>query len=283
MEVNKVVRAAKKLSDSEYESWTPTEVYNSFVKDKDMEYATVYEFFDADEILLLCFILPAISSGKDIESIVSNFTKKLTFYTYVFLTELDPEVECEACDGRGTQDCRECAGNGQVDCNECGGRGQVDCSYCDGTGEDEENDTCSYCDGDGDVECDECDGDGYERCSECNGSGNEDCDECNGPGYIETFDKFRGIQFDTITIDDSMISELPYYDFGDVMSEKLADKKNSIVIRQKELICDNDELKGKSDLEAETYYFIGMYDNNPQFRKGVNHILCSNEDTPIVC
>ena len=283
MEVNKVLRAAKKLSDSEYESWTPTAVYNSFVKDKDMEYATVYEFFDADEILLLCFILPAISSGKDIESIISNFTTKLTFYTYVFLTELDPEVECESCDGRGTQDCRECAGNGQVDCSECGGRGQVDCSYCDGTGEDEENDTCSYCDGDGDVECDECDGDGYERCSECNGSGNEDCDECNGPGYIETFDKFRGIQFDTITIDDSMISELPYYDFGDVMSEKLADKKNSIVIRQKELICDNDELKSKSDLETETYYFIGMYDDNPQFRKGVNHILCSNEDTPIIC
>jgi hypothetical protein len=80
-----------------------------------------------------------------------------------------------------------------------------------------------------------------------------------------------------------MISELPYYDFGDVMSEKLADKKNSIVIRQKELICDNDELKSKSDLETETYYFIGMYDDNPQFRKGVNHILCSNEDTPIVC
>jgi RecJ-like exonuclease len=258
-------------------------VYNSFVKDKDMEYATVYEFFDADEILLLCFILPAISSGEDIESIVSNFTTKLTFYTYVFLTELDPEVECEACDGRGTQDCRECSGNGQVDCNECGGRGQVDCGYCDGTGEDEENDTCSYCDGDGDVECDECDGDGYERCSECNGSGNEDCDECNGTGYIETLDKFRGIQFDTITIDDSMISELPYYDFGDVMSEKLADKKNSIVIRQKELICDNDELSSKSDLEAETYYFIGMYDDNPQFRKGVNHILCSNEDTPIIC
>ena len=283
MEVNKVVRAAKKLSDSEYESWTPTAVYNSFVKDKDMEYATVYEFFDADEILLLCFILPAISSGKDIEGIISNFTKKLTFYTYVFLTELDPEVECEACDGRGTQDCRECAGNGQVDCGECGGRGQVDCGQCDGTGEDEENNTCSYCDGDGEVECSECDGDGYERCGECNGSGNEDCDECNGVGYIETLDKFRGIQFDTITIDDSMISELPYYDFGDVMSEKLADKKNSIVIRQKELICDNDELKSKSDLETETYYFIGMYDDNPQFRKGVNHILCSNEDTPIVC
>ena len=99
----------------------------------------------------------------------------------------------------------------------------------------------------------------------------------------ETLDKFRGIQFDTITIDDSMISELPYYDFGDVMSEKLSDKKNSIVIRQKELICDNDELKSKLDLEAETYYFVGMYDDNPQFRKGVNHILCSNEDTPIVC
>jgi hypothetical protein len=282
MDTNKVIRLANKLSDNEFSSFTPTEIYKLRNSDDYDSISTVYNFLTAEEFLLFCFILPAISGDKDYKSIISKFTSNLTFLSYIHINELNPEVDCEECSTSGEQTCHRCGGDGNVDCSQCGGSGDQDCNNCDGTGEVEDGETCSDCLGDGTESCEYCDGSGYERCENCNGRGEENCHNCDGQGYVETTDKFQGTWYYLITIDDKMISELPYYSLGDVLSSSLIKLENCLVLRYVYEVCDNENLNSDS-IEKDTDYFIGFDDDKLEFEKGVNGIHCSNEGTPVIC
>lgn len=110
-------------------------------------------------------------------------------------------VECQECNGDGTNTCYECDGDGEmeVECEECGGAGEtteecpevdcdagwVPCEDCEGEGKDEKGKKCEECDGEGQIECQNCDeGEVMLDCQECDAQGQvtEECEYCYGEG-----------------------------------------------------------------------------------------------------
>ena len=216
------------MSDDEFKGFSPTEVFQYFVSTVDDTIA--YEFLKPKEFILFCFLVHRISNKMSVEGLTLD---RLIAYSYIEITELDPEVECNHCDGTGEMNCSRCGGSGNEDCHECDGNGTIECSVCDGSGEDEEGDTCSNCDGDGSDDCEECGGSGNENCTECYGSGEEKCYNCDD-GYITKEGYYSAVQFFVVTIDPKIYSDIVYYEKMDVLPESLLPSKNinSILVKQ---------------------------------------------------
>jgi len=252
MDADKVFKIAKKMSDDEFEGYTPTEVFRYFVSTS--EETIVYDFLTPKEFkfILFCFLVHRISNKMSTEGLTLD---RLVAYSYIEITELDPEVECEHCDGSGEVSCSECGGSGNEYCDECNGNGGVDCDECDGTGEDEEGNTCRNCDGDGSVDCSECGGGGSFSCQECGGSGEEKCYKCDD-GYITKDGYYSATQFFVVTIDPKISSDIVYYEKMDVLPESLLPSTNinSILVKQdNHSPCDDIE----EEIETGDLYFIG--------------------------
>ncbi len=250
MDADKVFRLAKKMSDDEFNGFSPTEIFQYFVSTVDDTIA--YEFLKPKEFILFCFLVHRISNKMSVEGLTLD---RLIAYSYIEITELDPEVECDHCDGSGEISCSECSGSGNEYCDECGGSGNEDCDVCDGTGEDEEGNTCWKCDGDGSVDCEECVGSGKENCTECNGSGEEKCFNCDD-GYITKEGYYSATQFFVVTIDPKIYSDIVYYEKMDVLPESLlpSNNINSILVKQdNHSPCDDIE----EEIETGDLYFIG--------------------------
>lgn len=128
----------------------------------------------------------------------------------------DKQVDCSACDGKGTKDCVPCSHSGRVKCQSCYGNKFKPCTAypCNGRGRWTDHETtsvwseaegrylsvsvdvdhsCTLCSGSGKVSCHECDiygevkcgycnGAGHTRCTICDGSGHRDCQACNATG-----------------------------------------------------------------------------------------------------
>jgi len=252
MDTDKVLRLAKKMSDEEFRGFSPSEVFQYFVSTADE--TIVYEFLKPKEFILFCFLTHRISNGLSVEDVISKFSQ-LIAYSYIEITELDPESECPRCDGSGEMSCTNCGGSGNEDCNYCDGSGNEECDVCDGSGEDEEGDTCQTCDGDGSKDCNECGGTGTFDCSECHGSGEETCYECDG-GYITKEGYYSAVQYFVVTIDSKIISEIAYYENMDRLPESLLPLQNinSILVKQdNHSPCDDIE----EEIEKGDSYFIG--------------------------
>jgi len=99
-------------------------------------------------------------------------------------------LECDACEGSGTQDCPEkekCRGcDGGADaCWSCGGTGKRGSRKPPAKGQRKaRTDFCKLC-GEDDVACPDCSGEQIKKCDRCNGTGHRPCDECKGRKRFE--------------------------------------------------------------------------------------------------
>ena len=155
--MNKLINIAKRLSRS-ITSKDAQQVYDTIRNDKVL--SQMISPLNADNFLLLCFLIAAENKKIDLEGTVEQFNNFLLSFVVVEVLNTTPEETCDSC-----------YGDGSVSCNNCGGSGRITCDECNGSGEDEEGDTCSYCDGDGEMDCDDCGGNGNEECYHCDGSG----------------------------------------------------------------------------------------------------------------
>lgn len=252
MDADKVFKIAKKMSYDEFEGFSPTEVFQYFVST--VGETVVYEFLTPKEFILFCFLVHRISNKLSVSDINTNFSR-LVAYSYIEITEIDPEVECDHCDGSGELNCSECSGSGNEDCDKCNGSGGQECDVCDGSGEDEEGDPCSNCNGDGSVDCSECGGSGSYSCQECHGSGEEKCYNCDD-GYITKDGYYSAVQYFVVTMDPKISSDIVYYEKMDVLPESLLPTRNinSILVKQdNHSPCDDIE----KEIEQGDLYFIG--------------------------
>jgi len=155
--MNKLINIAKRLSRS-ITSKEAQQVYDTIRNDKVL--SQMISPLNADNFLLLCFLIAAENKKIDLEGTVEQFNNFLLSFVVVEVLNTTPEESCDSC-----------YGDGNVSCNNCDGSGRITCDECNGSGEDEEGDTCNYCDGDGEMDCDDCGGNGNEECYHCDGSG----------------------------------------------------------------------------------------------------------------
>ena len=173
--MNKLINIAKRLSRS-ITSKEAQQVYDTIRNDKVL--SQMISPLNADNFLLLCFLIAAENKKIDLEGTVEQFNNFLLSFVVVEVLNTTPEETCDSC-----------GGDGNVSCNNCGGSGRITCDECNGSGEDEEGDTCSYCDGEGEMDCDD-----------CGGNGNEECYHCDGSGSVEDNYKVEANVYEYITI-----------------------------------------------------------------------------------
>lgn len=95
-------------------------------------------------------------------------------------------IRCPECNGR-IRDCSNCSGEGVINCEDCNGSGllgygdnTIECETCDGIG----TETCTECAGDGKDICSMCDNEGEIRCDMCDGDGEIKTDENEFTYYL---------------------------------------------------------------------------------------------------
>ena len=159
--MQKLLNLARRIAPTLKNTSSATGVYYLIKGDKFLK--SIYSSLEANEIVLLCFLIQGYKDEINLEDMIANFEQHLFSFLILEVATTHPEESCDYCGGDGSTNCRECDGNGNVDCPDC-----------DGDGDDEEGNICSYCDGSGKVDCDECGGDGYESCYDCGGSGSEE-------------------------------------------------------------------------------------------------------------
>jgi len=159
--MQKLLNIARRIAPTLKNTSSATGIYHLIKGDKFLK--SIYSSLEANEIVLLCFLIQGYKDERNLEDMIANFEQHLFSFLILEVASTHPDETCGYCGGDGSTNCRECDGNGKVDCPDC-----------DGDGEDEEGNSCSYCDGDGRVDCDECGGDGYESCYDCGGSGSEE-------------------------------------------------------------------------------------------------------------
>lgn len=160
-------------------------------------------YFNEDDILIeikkrigkadtikLIYVLVLLDRGISGEKIKDIVDRLKIYKIRKFIDEDGKTVNCDECNGYGTEDCDLCDGNGELECRNCDGSGQVECSSCDGDGETEDGESCSECSGNGQTTCDDCDGTGQETCNNCGGDGDFECDYCGGSGEYESDEKY---------------------------------------------------------------------------------------------
>ena len=158
--MNKLINIAKRLSRS-ITSKDAQDVYDKIRKDQVL--SQMISALNADDFVLLCFLVAANNREMNLEGTIEQFSKFLLSFSMVSIDHNIPEESCSECGGDGSTTCSTCGGDREIDCGECGGSGQ-----------DYDGDSCSYCDGDGQISCADCAGDGYESCWDCSGSGTVD-------------------------------------------------------------------------------------------------------------
>jgi len=175
---------------SKFEGKTPTEVHN--IVRNHLGFKQVFDLWSAEDIVIFVFLLT--TPVNDLNIAYDVISINLYGYQMIQLTEKDPNVDCDTCEGDGYYPCDECGGRGKESCLECDD-GDIECDVCDGDGRDEEGEECDNCEGRGYDRCQECDGRGYTDCTYCE-EGDVNCNNCDGTGEV-TKDgsvKYEGIQ-----------------------------------------------------------------------------------------
>jgi len=175
---------------NKFEGKTPTEVHN--IVRNHPGFKQLFDLWSAEDIVIFVFLLT--TPVNDLNIAYDVISMNLYGFQMIQLTEKDPKVDCDTCEGAGYYSCDECNGRGEESCDYCDD-GDIECDICDGDGKDEEGEECDSCEGKGFNRCDECDGRGYTDCVYCQ-DGDRDCNGCDGTGEV-TKDgsvKYEGIQ-----------------------------------------------------------------------------------------
>jgi hypothetical protein len=228
-----IIVAFANRNKSNFEGKTPTEVHN--IIRNHPGFKQVFEIWDAKDIVIFVFLLT--TPVKDLNIAYDVISINLYGYQMIQLTEEDPSVDCEHCEGAGYYSCNECGGRGEEICFECED-GDIECDICDGDGRDEEGEECSDCDGRGFVRCQECDGRGYTDCTYCQ-DGDIDCSDCDG-GMVTKYDsmKYEGIQIISYNPDVKNMIDDDFVKISEKLYQETPSKFYNLLIKDTEVVSD---------------------------------------------
>ena len=194
---------------------------------------------DPEDLLKLFFYIHLSNQGYTPEEITNLLENDLFGIKVVEITNNDPNIDCDDCDGNGHVGCDTCYGDGNIDCRTCDGSGEESCPDCGGDGE-IDGEPCDECQGNGQVICSDCGGGGNEECSWCDGAGNQQCDSCDGEGYInadgkQEFDIYYILSLNKELENQLIVEEYPLEISEDTFSKIKSDKLSVILTRNSDV------------------------------------------------
>lgn len=187
MDKTKLISLSKRLGSSSSSNDTP---YRAYIYLSENKVIPVFDILNAEEIALLCFMIPMVSSSNNLNILYDEVLSKMFSFTICEITDTEPFNECSRCTGEGSIECRTCDGYTEVDCDYCGGSGE----------------------GDDGEPCDECQGGGQVGCSDCGQSGRDDCDKCDGSGEILDEDNYEVVVTKYLSWDENIFNSLEMID-----------------------------------------------------------------------